>query len=136
MRCKPSVALLGDGFEISQVSRSATTLSSSLSAERLLEVNHRPGNETGDPLTQALNHPVGDATEGMLQWWFRTKPRDGQGLAPELGTIFSRLCDSEITAFRHARVWLAARAIALFRVDPKWTTSSLLPFFRLGQACR
>lgn len=97
--------------------------------KRLLDVTHRPENGTSDPLTAALNHPVGDVTEGLLQWWFRTKPQDAQGLEPQLRMVFSRLCDAEVAPFSHGRVWLAARAIALFRVDPEWTKSNLLPFF-------
>ena len=87
----------------------------------------------GDPLTQAINHPIGDVTEALLQWWFRTGLQDGQGLSAEIEPIFSELCSANIPKYRHARVWLAARAIALFRVDADWTSKNLVPLFHWGE---
>lgn len=97
--------------------------------EQLLRMDYRPCKPNGDPLTQAINHPIGDATEALLQWWFRTGLEDGEGLLPKLQPVFSELCNIQVTQYRHARVWLAARAITLFRVDRVWTTKNLIPLF-------
>lgn len=97
--------------------------------ERILRMDYPSTKGDGDPFTQAINHPIGDVTEALLQWWFQTGLQDGQGLLPDLKRVFSDLCDVKIAEYRHARVWLAARAIALFRVDPDWTTGELVPLF-------
>lgn len=100
--------------------------------EQLLRLDYPASIPDGDPLTQAINHPIGDATEALLQWWFRTGLEDSQGLHPKLNPVLSELCNTKITQYRHARVWLAARAITLFRVDPGWTTKNLVPLFDWG----
>jgi hypothetical protein len=40
---------------------------------------------------------------------------------PELKAAFSAICDVEVDRFRHGRVLLASRLIALYRVDRAWT---------------
>ena len=40
------------------------------------------------------------------------------------------LCDARAGVFLHARVVLASRLIALFRIDQTWTERHLLPLFR------
>ena len=104
--------------------------------EQLLMMEHAVSEGIGDPLTDAINHPIGDMTEGLLQWWFRTAPEGGQGLPSKLQQIFSELCNTDIAQFRLARVWLAARANHLFRVDPDWTGENLCPLFDWGSDLR
>lgn len=87
------------------------------------------GVDTDEPVTRAINHPVGHVTEALLRWWYRRELEDGQGLPDELSPIFTRLCGPEKSAYRHARVLLAAHAIALFRADPEWAKQNLLPHF-------
>ena len=90
--------------------------------------NHgRPGGN--DFLACAMNHPVGCATDALLNWWYRKTPKDGQGLPGELKHIFTMLCDRSFNKFRHGRVFLAVNLISLFRVDRDWTTKHLLPLF-------
>lgn len=97
--------------------------------ERILRMDYASNEGAGDPLTQAINHPIGDVTEALLQWWFRTGLEDDQGLSAKIEPIFSELCSTNVPKYRHARVWLAAHAIALFRVDADWTSKNLIPFF-------
>jgi hypothetical protein len=78
---------------------------------------------------RAINHPVGQVTEALLRWWYRSPLEDDQGLSDLIMPTFTELCDAQIEKYRHGRVLLAAHIIALFRVDPEWTTSNLLPFF-------
>ena len=82
-----------------------------------------------DPVFTAINHPIGHATEALLQWWYQRTLEDGQGLPENLRGIVTDLCDPAASEFRHGRVWLAVHVISLFRVDPGWTSRYLLPLF-------
>lgn len=97
--------------------------------ERILALNIEDNINTGDLVGQAINHPVGHVTQALLNWWDRGSLEDGQGLPEELKARFTRLCDTKVVGFRHARVLLAGNVIALFRVDPDWATQHLLPLF-------
>lgn len=97
--------------------------------DRVLALDYEDEDESGDPAGRAINHPVGLVTNALLQWWYRGSLRDGQGLADTLNDAFTRICDTKRSNLRHGRVLLAANVIALFRVDPEWTTRNLLPLF-------
>ena len=99
--------------------------------ERVLVLDSGDDPDIGldEPATQAINRPVGHMTEALLDWWFRRKPEDGQGLPAELSPVFTGLCDMQIRRFRHGRVLLASRVVALFRIDRDWTEQNLLPIF-------
>ena len=94
---------------------------------RILALDHQDGVDTDDPVTRAINHPVGHITEALLRWWYRRSLEDGQKLPGELTPIFTELCDTQVDKFRHGRVLLAAHVIALFRVDREWAVRYLLP---------
>jgi len=83
------------------------------------------GNE--DPVTRAINHPVGHITEALLKLWLKRKPSDNEGLPDDIKQFFTQLCDTKKEHFRHSRVLLASHLIVLFRVDKSWTESHLLP---------
>ena len=85
--------------------------------------------DTDEPVTRAINHPVGHVTEALLRWWYRRSLEDNQGLPEEIKPTFTELCDTVVDKFRHGRVLLAAHVIALFRVDRDWATQHLLPLF-------
>lgn len=82
-----------------------------------------------EPVSEAINHPVGHVTQALINRWFATKPNDNELLLEPFKSIFSHLCDAKITKYRHGRVLLASNLVALFRVDPEWTKKHLLPFF-------
>lgn len=96
---------------------------------RSLKRPDRDGIDGNDAVEQALNHPVGHVTQALLNIWFKRDPKDGDGLPVKLETFFSQLCDIDVAQFRHARVLLASRLVALFRVDRPWTEDHLLPLF-------
>lgn len=98
-------------------------------AERLLRLDHQDGIDTDEPLTRAINHPIGQVTEALLRWWYRRELEDGQGLPEEIKPTFTEICDTQIDKFRHGRVLLAAHVIALFRVDRDWSNQHLVPLF-------
>lgn len=96
---------------------------------RILALPHQDGTETDDPVTTAINHPVGHVTQALLNLWFKREPNDNDTLPTNLEPIFTQLCDTGLEQFRHGRVLLASRLIALFRVDGPWTETHLLPLF-------
>lgn len=81
------------------------------------------------PVTEAINHPVGQTVEALLNFWFKTEPNDNDFLPADLKPLFTMICDVEVAKFRHGRVLLASRLIAIFRVDRAWTEANLLPLF-------
>ena len=99
--------------------------------DRLLGLEYEDGekDEDDDPVGRAINHPVGQATDALLQWWYRRPLKDDQGLDEDLNPRFSRICETRVGKLRHGRVLLAAHVIALFRVDRDWASQFLLPLF-------
>ncbi|MBR1157139.1 hypothetical protein [Bradyrhizobium sp. JYMT SZCCT0428] len=82
-----------------------------------------------DFVTAALNHPVGDVAQALLNYWFRRQPSDNDLLPSDIASFFTLMCSAKNEEFRHGRVFLASRLIALFRVDRIWTEKNLLPYF-------
>ncbi|HFP0160916.1 TPA: hypothetical protein ACHK7W_004984, partial [Escherichia coli] len=89
----------------------------------------RNGIETYDPVSTAINHPIGHVTQSLITLWFKQNPNDNDLLPVELKTLFTKLCNVQIELFRHGRVLLGSRLIAFFRVDRPWTEQYLLPLF-------
>lgn len=89
----------------------------------------RNGIEIHDPVSSAINHPIGHVTQTLINLWFKHNPNDNDLLPPNLKPVFTSLCDVNVDRFRHGRVLLGSRLIAFFRVDRPWTEQYLLPFF-------
>lgn len=89
----------------------------------------RNGVETYDPVGSAINHPVGHATQALINLWFKQSPNDNDLLPAALQPFFTALCDVQVDRFRHGRVLLGSRLIAFFRGDRSWTEQHLLPLF-------
>lgn len=87
------------------------------------------GEPIQQPVTEAINHPIGHVTQALISLWFEQEPNDGDGLPTAIRPLFTQLCDVQVRRFRHGRVVLASRLIALFRVDRPWTAQHLLPRF-------
>lgn len=98
-------------------------------ARRILRLDFKNDGDTDDPVFRAINHPVGHTTQALLDWWYRQNPEDEQGLPEAIKPIFTEICQTQISKFRHGRALLAAHAILLFRVDKAWTEQHLLPLF-------
>lgn len=81
------------------------------------------------PVFSAINHPVGHVTNTLINLWFITKPNDNDLLPDDIQNFFTTLCHTEKNKYKHGRVILASRLIALYRVDKNWTTANLLPLF-------
>lgn len=97
--------------------------------QRVLGLQYENGIDKDNYVTQAINHPVGNVAQALLNLWFERKPNDNDRLPVELEPFFTKLCDREVVQFRHGRVLLASRLISLFRVDRVWTETHLLPLF-------
>lgn len=100
-------------------------------AQRILqlEFDDDSDGDTDDPVSRAINHPIGHVTQALLHWLYRQEPDDGQGLPESVKAIFTALCTTKVTKFRHGRVLLAAHTLSLFRVDTAWSEQYLLPLF-------
>ncbi|MCB5197574.1 anti-phage defense-associated sirtuin Dsr1 [Deefgea salmonis] len=97
-----------------------------LEASTGILINGKPINE---PVEEAINHPIGHVTQVLINLWFKHKPNDGDLLSDEFKSLFTELSDTNIDRFRHGRVLLSSRLIAVFRVDRDWTEQYLLPLF-------
>lgn len=87
------------------------------------------GEALHQPVTEAINHPIGHITQALIDLWFKREPNDGDGLPADIGHLFTQLCDVRVERFSHGRVLLASQLIALYRVDRKWTEQWVLPRF-------
>lgn len=101
-------------------------LSLPLEASSGMTTNGEPLNE---PVSEAINHPVGHVTQALLNLWLRREPSDNDQLPAEIEPFFTDLCNAQVDRFRHGRVLLGSRLIVLFRVDRLWTEQHLLPLF-------
>jgi hypothetical protein len=84
--------------------------------------------DTEDAVLVAINHPVGKATRALLSFWFRDSLVDNQGIPKKFRNkleLFLQKGDR----FRHARVLVAANAVTIYRIDPKWSIVNLVPQF-------
>lgn len=90
----------------------------------------RNGEPIDQPVTEAINHPVGHVTQALINLWFKRNPNDNDQLPADIKPIFTELCNVQVGRFRHGRVLLGSRLIAIFRVDRPWTEQYLLPLFR------
>lgn len=105
-------------------------------AESLLNAQTNPnsltdqdGEPIGEPTFEAINHPIGKVTTALISLWFSGTPADGQGLPDWLAYNLRLILGSSESRFRHGKTIVAQHLIALYRVDPTWTRSNLLPLF-------
>ncbi|SOB74602.1 SIR2-like domain-containing protein [Marinobacter sp. LV10R510-11A] len=89
----------------------------------------RNGEPIEQPVTEAINHPVGHVTQALINLWFKRGPSDNDLLPADIEPFFTKICDVQFNQFRHGRVLLGSQLVALFRVDRPWTEKHLLPLF-------
>jgi hypothetical protein len=90
---------------------------------------HRDGKPIDQPVTEAINHPIGHVAQALLNIWFKRGPGDDELLPGDIEPLFTQICDVHVRRFRHGRVLLASHLIALFRVDHSWAETHVLPLF-------
>ena len=89
----------------------------------------RNGEPIDQPVTEAINHPVGHVTQALINLWFNRNPNDNELLPADVKPFFTKLCDVQVDRYRHGRVLLGSELITFFRVDRVWTEQYLLPLF-------
>ncbi len=89
----------------------------------------RNGEPIDQPVTEAINHPVGHITQALINLWFKRNPNDDDLIPADIKPFFTEICNVQVDRFRHGRVLLGSQLIALFRVDRAWTERYLLPLF-------
>ncbi|WP_299179337.1 anti-phage defense-associated sirtuin Dsr1 [uncultured Neptuniibacter sp.] len=87
------------------------------------------GEPINQPVSEAINHPVGHVVKALINYWFISQPEDNEGLPTDLRPILTEVCVNRSSQYRHGRVILASRLITLYRVDRQWTETHLLPLF-------
>lgn len=87
----------------------------------------RNGELVDQPVSDAINHPVGQVTQALINLWFTRNPNDNDRLPIDIEPLFTQLCDVGVDKFRHGRVILSSRLIPIFRVDRPWAEQYLLP---------
>ena len=95
-------------------------------------LNLHPVDTSEDEINQtikAINHPFGRITLSVLNLLFSDHPRDGEGLKDEFKNCFSLLCSLDKSQYLSARIILGSHLVSLFRIDPQWTETKLLPLF-------
>ena len=97
--------------------------------KHIIEIDYEDEAVDNDYVFRAINHPVGLATDALLQWWYRSPLKDEQGLPEDMKLILSGICRLQEEKFRYGRVILATHAITLYRVDSAWSEKYLLEYF-------
>ncbi len=97
-----------------------------LSPKSAIQSNGKP---IGEPVMEAINHPVGQITKALINLWFGKGINDGDLLPENLRPVFTSICDTKVELYRHGRVLLCAHAISFFRVDQAWSEQYLIPLF-------
>ena len=98
--------------------------------QRIIKLN-KPAEETvhDDAVSYAINNPIGRATEALVYWWYRQKPKPEDGLEPTFASILNEISDPEIVKLRPGRVILAHHLSSLHMVDPHWANTYAVPLF-------
>ncbi|KGJ99882.1 anti-phage defense-associated sirtuin Dsr1 [Thalassotalea sp. ND16A] len=97
--------------------------------DKLIALPYTIEEEINDPITAAINHPVGILTESLFQQWYIEKPNDNEGLSTEFQHRFEQIILSEERDYQLGKVIIAANVLSLFRVAPSWTSEFVLPWF-------
>ena len=85
--------------------------------------------EINDPITSAINHPIGMLTESLFQLWYAENPSDDEGLNTEFKERFEQIILSKRVVDQLGKVIITTNVLSLFRVAPKWTSVLVLPWF-------
>ena len=85
-----------------------------------------------DPISVAINHPVGRIMEALLDDCFGKTIHKGEGIADVHRELFSYVCDTSSLSLRHGRVILASRMVGLYYADENWVREHLYPLLKWG----
>ena len=99
---------------------------------RILTIEHESNEEITDYVYYSMNHPVGHATQALLNILFAS---EGKFNLP-FKQMFSNLGNPEIDKFKSGRVMLASYIISLFFWDEEWVIKTLVPLFNWDRSER
>ena len=88
-------------------------------------LTNNDGEPIGEPIFEAINHPIGQLTTALVALWYKENPMDGDGLPAWLASNLELISNSKEPRLRHGKTIVAQHLIALYRVDPEWTRSNL-----------
>lgn len=78
-------------------------------------------------INQAINHPLGLATQALMNDIYINKPKDGDGLSEEQKSLLELLINSDKPAAANAKYIVGEHAVSLFRLDQDWAEQHLIP---------
>lgn len=78
----------------------------------------------------AINGPVGELTEALIQTLVRTEPAEPTSIPKSLRDRLDATLQAPGEGADHAASMISVHLKWLFWLDPKWTKSSLLPMFK------
>lgn len=81
----------------------------------------------GDPIADAINHPVGRITEALLDSCFDKTIQNGEGIPSLYQALFSEICTASGPDKRAGRVILVSRIVGLYYADAEWVRQYLYP---------
>ncbi len=90
--------------------------------------------EPHDPITSAINHPVGILTESLFNRWYKLEPHDGEGISEIFKNRLESICASESPLSILGKVIIATNILSLYRVDPAWTEEFVLPWLNWNKS--
>lgn len=102
-------------------------------AKRILDISCKHdqhvqgGSPYGDPVTDAINHPVGCITKVLLDCCFNGTERKDAVIPDPYKELFSTVCSTPGVDMRQGRVLLVSRSVGLYYVDKSWVRQFLYP---------
>ena len=87
-----------------------------------------------NPVDRALNHPVGQVVEGLLN--YALLRAGGEGLMAAAKRLLERVCDLSAGRYRAGRVMVTSRVLLLLVRDEAWTREHVLPMFDWNRDAR
>lgn len=83
--------------------------------------------DSGDMVSYAINHPMGNAVAAVLMNCFRGTITKGCGIPKAYKDFFSDVVTTDGYGARHGRVILSSRIYPLYLADETWVRSFLVP---------
>ena len=120
----------GMGFWLRSVGRVAETADGKYVSlcERVLGLAREDdAADAESPVDKALNHPIGQVVEGLLD--YALLQPGGEGLPALTKSVLERVCDLSAERYRIGRVMVASRVLPLLVRDEAWTREHVLPMF-------
>jgi hypothetical protein len=87
-----------------------------------------PAHKT-DPISDAINHPIGHVTQALMHCWYKQERMAGDGLHDPIKKKLTELMTKTEEGFQHARTILAVNSAPLYWASPEWASEYIVPLF-------